>query len=62
MKYVFLGVTPRTLASGRPLVFGDELDVSDLTPEDEALRPLLAEVIEEAPPAPDPEPTPDPEA
>ena len=41
MQYEYVGVTPCTLASGRPLVFGDVVDDSDLAPEDEYLASLL---------------------
>jgi hypothetical protein len=41
MPYTFVGAYPRHLASGRPLVFGDVVDASDLTPEDELLADLL---------------------
>lgn len=55
MKLTFVGGTPRHLASGRPLVFGDVVDESDLTPEDEPLRVLLTS--DEPTAAPDPEAT-----
>lgn len=55
MKYAYVGVTPRTLASGRPLVFGDEVDASALEPADEALKALLIQQPEPPAPTPDPE-------
>jgi hypothetical protein len=44
MTYEFVGVTTRHLASGRPLVFGDVVDESDLTPEDELVRADLRDL------------------
>lgn len=57
--YVFVGVTPRNLASGRPLVFGDTVDAAELTPEDESLKDqLVTELAPVATPeATEPEPT-----
>lgn len=43
MKRTYVGVTPRHLASGRPLVFGDVVDASDLTQEDELILEFLSE-------------------
>lgn len=57
MRYAFVGGTPRHLASGRPLVFGDVVDASDLTPEDQPLTPLLCALGDEPTAAPDPEAT-----
>lgn len=50
MKYVFVGSHPETLASGRPLVFGDPIDASELSHQDAYLAPLLVESV--VPPAP----------
>ncbi|MGZ4530808.1 MAG: hypothetical protein ACXVXP_00480 [Mycobacteriaceae bacterium] len=41
MKYAYVGVTPRHLASGRPLVFGDAVDASELSREDAPLAEWL---------------------
>lgn len=49
MQYAYVGVTPRNLASGRPLVFGDAVDASELTPADEALQAQLVEAEQPAP-------------
>lgn len=63
MKYAYVGATPRTLASGRPLVNGDVLDEGELELVDEATRPYLVPLPEvtQAPPAPPVEVT-EPEA
>lgn len=53
--YVFVGVTPRNLASGRPLVFGDTVDAAELTSEDESLKDQL--VTDSATPVATPEAT-----
>ena len=54
MLYVFVGVTPRNLASGRPLVFGDTVDAAELTLEDESLK---AQLVTEPAPVAEPEAT-----
>jgi hypothetical protein len=57
MKYTFVGLHPETLASGRPLVFGDTVDSDVLSQADARLAPLLVEPAS----APAPEPAPEPE-
>lgn len=60
MKYTFVGSHPETLASGRPLVFGDSVDRGELDGLDNRLEHLLVEV---APPASQPaSPAPESEA
>lgn len=69
MTYEFVGTHPESLASGRPLVFGDQVADNALTDADAHLKPLLVEVPSPAAPAPTPAPaasdpseTPDPKA
>lgn len=60
MKYTFVGLHQESLASGRPLVFGDEVDESELTQADARLADLLIEPAATAAPAPAPTPAPEP--
>lgn len=55
MKYLFVGGHQDSLASGRPLVFGDEIDEKDVTEADKRL-PLVS--TPEPTPAPTPAPAP----
>jgi hypothetical protein len=59
MTYLFVGAHLEHLASGRPLLFGDTVDISELTPEDAQLADQLAEqpAAPAVPEAPAPEPT-----
>lgn len=57
MKYTFVGTHPESLASGRPLVFGDSVDSKELASEDAHLASLLVDAPAPAKPA-----TPTPEA
>jgi hypothetical protein len=41
MEYLFVGTHPESLASGRPLVFGDLVDAGALSEEDAYLADLL---------------------
>jgi hypothetical protein len=54
MTYEFVGTHPESLASGRPLVFGDQVQSADLTDDDARVKSLLVEVPTSAPAAPSP--------
>lgn len=58
MTYLFVGSHSETLASGRPLVFGDTVEPEAVTEADERLRPLLVDHTPSEAPAPEPEPEP----
>lgn len=60
MTYTYLGLTPATLASGRPVTFGTELQDSDVTEADSHLPLAHAEPEPTPAPAPEPEPAPEP--
>lgn len=65
--YTYVGVTPRSLASGRPVTFGTELQESDLEQADDSIKahlvlssptedPAPAATVEAPAPAEDPAP------
>jgi hypothetical protein len=56
MEYLFVGAHPESLASGRPLVFGDLVDATELSEEDSYLANRL---IKSAPAQPAPAPLPE---
>jgi hypothetical protein len=59
MEYLFVGAHPESLASGRPLVFGDLVDATELSEEDSYLadRLITPAPDQKSAPAPLPEAT-----
>lgn len=52
MSHTYVGLTPRFLASGRPIVFGDVLEDADLMLTDEVTRANLVPSLDAPAPAP----------